>query len=92
MTPAPLMNPEIKYVVQKGVREERADTRPLWSPPIRFVNLAALEDSRLEPHPDKPEHSWVGNPVCQHPHQPLVVNRVEEAGYRRRAPNSLAGS
>ena len=29
--------------------------------------------------PDKPEDARVSDPVREHPHQPLVVNRVEEA-------------
>lgn len=51
---------------------------PLRRSPCRLVLLIALKDARLEPHPDKLEHPRVGDPVRQHPHQPLVVNRVEE--------------
>ena len=32
-----------------------------------------------KPLPDKPEHPRIGDPVRQHPQQPLVVDRVEEA-------------
>ena len=33
----------------------------------------ALEDTGLEPHPDQPEDAGGGDPVRQHPQQPLVV-------------------
>ena len=41
--------------------------------------LIALENTGLEPHPDQPEDARVGDPVRQHPQQPLVVDQVEEA-------------
>jgi hypothetical protein len=41
------------------------------------VPLFALEDTGLEPHPDKPEDARISNPVRQHTQQPLVVDRVE---------------
>jgi hypothetical protein len=46
------------------------------------VPLTALQDASLEPHPDKPEDPGIGDPVRQHPQQPLVVDRVEGSGHR----------
>ena len=79
MPPSPLVDPEVEDVVQEDVGQERADARPLWRPLVRLVPLVALQDTGLEPHPDQPEHPGVGDPVRQHPQQPLVVDRVEEA-------------
>ena len=73
------MDPEVEDVVQEDVGEKRADARPLRRTPVRLEPFIALEDTGFEPHPDEPEDSRVGDPARQHPQQPLVVNRVEEA-------------
>ena len=59
---------------------------PCGVPLVRLVLLTALEDAGLKPHPDKPEDSWISDPVRQHPQQPLVVDRVEEAACAATAP------
>ena len=79
---APLMDPEVEHVMQEDVGQERADARPLRRSPIRLVPLTALEDTGRKPLPDKPEHPRIGDPVRQHPQQPLVVDRVEGSGHR----------
>ena len=76
---APSMDPQVKDVMQEDVGKQRADARPLRRSPVSLTPLIALEDTGLEPHPDQPEDAGVGDPVRQHPQQPLVVNRVEEA-------------
>jgi hypothetical protein len=38
---------------------------------------ATLQDAGAEPLANKPQDSRVGNPVRQHPQQPVVVNAVE---------------
>ena len=75
------MDPEIEDVVQEDVGQQRADARSLRRSPVRLVPLFALEDTGLEPHPDKPEDARISNPVRHHPQQPLVVDRVEEVAY-----------
>ena len=47
--------------------------------PIRLTPLTAFQDTGLEPHPDKPEDAPVSDPVREHPHQPLMVNRVRRS-------------
>src|SRR4029077_17867057 len=76
---SPLVDPKIEDVMQEDVGKERADAGPLWRSPVRLMPLITLEDASLEPHPNEDEEARVGNPVRQHPQQPLVVNRVEEA-------------
>ncbi len=61
--------------MQEDVGEERADARPL----PRLRPLPALQDTGLEPLANEPQDPSVGNPVCDHPQQPLVIDRVEEA-------------
>src|SRR5438874_4782769 len=79
MPPTPLMHPEIEDVMQEDVGQERTDARSLRRSLLRLVPLIALQDARLEPHPDQPEHPWIGYPVRHHPQQPLVVDRVKKA-------------
>lgn len=59
---------------------------PCGVPLIRLTPLTAFQDTGLKPHPDKPEDASVGDPVREHPHQPLMVNRVE--GRRHALPTS----
>ena len=76
---APLLDPEIEDVVQKDVGQERTDARALRRSPVRLTPLTAFQDTGLEPHPDEPEDAPIGDPMREHPHQPLMVNRVEKA-------------
>ncbi len=79
---APLMDPEIKDVMQEDVGQERADAGSLRRSPVRLVPLIALQNAGFEPLADEPQDSRIGDPVRQHPQQPLVVNRVEGSGGR----------
>lgn len=54
MATAPLVGPEIEDVVQEDVGEERADARPLRSTPVRFLLLAALQNTGPQPQPNEP--------------------------------------
>jgi hypothetical protein len=48
----------------------------------------AVEHAGPQPSADETEDSGVGDPMCEHPQQPLVIDRVEEAaegGYTARA-------
>ena len=75
-----LMDPEIKGIVQHDVGEERTYTRSLRRSLIHFAPFSALQDSRLEPHPDEPEDPWVGNPMRHHPHQLFVIDEAANVG------------
>ena len=69
---APLSDPEIEDVVQKDVGQERTDARALRRSPVRLTPLTAFQDTGLEPHPDEPEDAPIGDPMREHPHQPLT--------------------
>src|SRR6266498_4169076 len=79
MSPTPLMDPSIKAVVQEDVRQEGANARPLGSPRFRRHPRTALQDARRQPSPYQTKDPPVGYPVLQHPHHPLMVDRVEKA-------------
>jgi hypothetical protein len=72
----PLLDPEIEDIVQKDVGQKRANACPLRRPPVSLTPLTAFQDAGVQPAPDQPEDTWVGNPMRQHPHQPLVVHRL----------------
>src|ERR1700694_2256927 len=41
-TPAPLLHPEVKHVMQEDITEDRADSRPLWRPCFRCFPAPTL--------------------------------------------------
>lgn len=69
----PLMDPQVEHVVQEDVGEQRTDARALRrtfdgvGPPV------PIEHAGFQPSADQPEDSGVGDPMCDHPQQPLVV-------------------
>ena len=74
----PLVYPEVDDVMEEDVRKDWADPRSLRRPHLHRFPSAALEDAGLEPPLDQAEDPAVSNPVRQHPHQPSVVNGIEE--------------
>ena len=75
----PLLDPEIKAIVQEDIGQQRTYTRSLGSPFYRLPPLPALQNAGPEPLPYQTEHSGTSYSVGHHPQQPLVVNRVEPA-------------
>jgi len=55
---------------------------PLWRPFHRLGVYAVLKDADLEPLAYQPQDAGIGDPVLDHPHQPLVVDRVVGKGDR----------
>src|SRR5205814_9675529 len=45
----------------------------------RLVRLIALQDARLEPHPDQPEHPWVGYPDADRKNGPAARSFAADA-------------
>src|SRR4051812_26173456 len=52
----------------------RSDPRSLRGPDFHRLPSAALEEAGLEPPLNQAEDPAVGDPVCQHPHQPSVAS------------------
>src|SRR3954468_5960654 len=75
--PSPPMNPEIDSVMEEDVCKDRADPRSLRGPDFHRLPSAALEEAGLEPPLNQAEDPAVGDPVCQHPHQPSVVDGIK---------------
>src|SRR3954451_7136690 len=76
--PSPPVNPEIDSVMEEDVCKDRADPRSLRGPDFHRLPSAALEEAGLEPPLNQAEDPAVGDPVCQHPHQPSVVDGIKE--------------
>src|SRR4051812_49982682 len=64
--------------MEEDVCKDRADPRSLWGPDFHRLPSAALEEAGLEPPLKQAEDPAVGDPVCQHPHQPSVVDGIKE--------------
>jgi hypothetical protein len=75
--PLPLLHPEIERIMQEDVGKPRADARALGRSFHRIGVHATLQDAGAEPLANQPQHSPVGNPVRQHPRQPVVVDAVK---------------
>ena len=73
------MDPPIEDVVQHDVGEQRANARALRRTFRGLGPLLPFEHAGAEPSSDQPKNACVSDPMCQHPQQPLVVNRVKEA-------------
>ena len=80
------MDPQVEHVVQEDVREQWTDARALWRTFDGFGPHVPFEHAGPQPSADEPEDSGVGDPMCEHPQQPLVVDRVEEATDRVEHP------
>ena len=75
----PLMDPQVEHVVQENVCEQRTNARTLRRTFDGVGPHVPIERAGPQPSADEPEDSGVGDPMCKHPQQPLVVDRVEEA-------------
>jgi hypothetical protein len=75
---APLAYPSIEDVVQEHIGEDWADPRSLRAPRFDRHPFTALQNTGLQPSLDQTNDPSVSNSVLQHPHKPLVVQRVEK--------------
>jgi len=78
VSPAPLMYPQIKDIVQVNIGKQGRDYRPLRGPHFRLGPSAFLHDSCAEPFSDKSQKSSVGNSMLKKLHEPSVFDGVEE--------------
>ena len=65
--------------MQEDVGQERADARALRRSFRRVLPFRSFEHAGFEPPANESQDSRVGDAMREHPEQPLVVYRVEEA-------------
>ena len=75
----PLLDPQVEYVVQVDVRQQRRYNRPLWRTYRRLRPHPVLGYPGPEPFADQTQYPRVGNPMLDKPHQPCVVKRIEKS-------------
>src|SRR5438094_6501040 len=75
---SPLLDPQIKPIVQIDIGQKRTDTSALNRPHFRVHVLAFLQHAYLEPLLDQPHHAPICHAVLDKFHQPLVLERVKE--------------
>src|SRR2546426_731468 len=74
----PPLGPEIEYVVQVEVGQQRADAPALDRPHLTPYPLALLQHAGVQPLLDEPHDAPVRHPMLDELHQPPVVEGVEK--------------
>src|SRR5580692_1361388 len=73
---SPLLNPEVEYVVQIDVRQQRTNTAALNRSYLTLDSLALFQHACLEPFLDQSHHAPVGYAVLDKFHQPSLIESV----------------
>ena len=76
LLPSPSLDPEVEYIVQIDVRQQRADTPALNRSYLTVYSLALLQHARLEPFLDQAHDAPVGYAVLDKLHQPSLIESV----------------
>src|SRR5580700_5958735 len=74
--PSPSLDPEVEYVVQVDVRQQRADTPALNRSYLALYSLALFPHARLEPFLDQAHDAPVGYAVLDELYQPSLIESV----------------
>src|SRR5687768_5754608 len=75
----PLLDPQVQYVVQVDIGQQRRDAAALNCTYLTHYPLTVLQHARIEPFLDQPNHAPVRYPILDKLHQPFMPQRVEEA-------------
>ena len=75
----PSVGPEVEDVVQVDIGQERADTAALDRADLTDDALPLLQHAGVQPFLDEPHDAPVRHTVLDEPHQPSVLQGVEEA-------------
>ena len=73
---SPLLDPQIERVMQVDVRQQGADSTPLWRSLLHCAHLAVLQDACVQPLHQQPHHALVCNRVLDELLHPSVLDRV----------------
>src|SRR5580693_2269809 len=73
---SPLLDPEVEYVVQIEVRQQRTNTAALNRPYLALYSLTLFQRACLEPFLDQAHHAPVGYAVLDKLHQPSLIESV----------------
>src|SRR6516164_2948540 len=82
LLPSPAFGPQIEYVVQVDVAEERCDHRTLTGSTVSYGYDPVFEDARLKPFTDQADDALVADPVFQEADQPILVDAAKRRGDR----------
>src|SRR5687768_3860162 len=75
----PLLDPQVQYVVQVDIGEQRRDAAALNCTYLPRYPVTVLPHGRIEPFLDQPNHAPVREPRLNKLHRPFMPRRVEEA-------------
>src|SRR5215475_13319597 len=74
----PLLNPEVEYIMEIDVGQQRADTSTLNRPYLTLHPLPLLQHACLEPFLDQAHDAPVGDAMLDKLHQPSVIESIVE--------------
>src|SRR3989442_956685 len=75
----PPLDPEVEHILQVDVGQERTDAPALDRPGPTLCSLPALQHAGPQPFLDETHDAPVRHTVLEKPHQPSVVEGIEEA-------------
>src|SRR5512136_1149828 len=75
----PSLDPEVEYVVEVEIGQQRTDRSALDGPHFAYDSLSILQHAGSQPFLDEAHDAPVPYTVLDEPHQPFVAERVEEA-------------
>src|SRR5258708_27361833 len=73
---SPLLDPEVEYIVQVDVRQQRTNAAALNGSHLTLYSLALFQHAGLEPFLDQAHHAPVSYTMLDKLHQPSVVESV----------------
>src|SRR5262249_55152812 len=79
LRPSPALDPEVEYVVQVDVGEQRTDAALLRGPTLHPSPFPVLQHTGLKPLLDLPHDALVRDPVLDELPHPFVVDGIEKA-------------
>src|SRR5215813_11615633 len=75
---SPLLDPQVKHIVQVDIGQKRTDAPALDRPPLHLSMLPLLQHPSLEPLLDQPYYPPIRHPVLDKFHHPFMIQRIEE--------------
>src|SRR5208283_3732504 len=82
LPPSPAVRPEIEYVMQVNVGEQRRYYGALPGPLFLHDDDPFVQDARLQPFLDQADDAFVADPMLDEADQPFLADFVEEAPHR----------
>src|SRR5262249_32856071 len=74
---SPLLDPQVKHIVQVDIGQKRTDAPALDRPPLHLSMLALLQHPSLEPLLDQPYYPPIRHPLLNQSQHPFIRQRSD---------------